>query len=228
MRKYFLLISIFAAALCFDSALAAKKKNTEKDVYKHLVYVKDAELSKLKDEQKARLDEIAGIAKSDQELLMKMAVEHYKKNIKDYTGTFTKQERVGKKLLKEQVIDFKFRDKPFSIYLEFTKNAMSSDKVLYVEGKNDNKMIAHPVGMFSFLDSVKREPDCKAAMKENIYPCTMFGFYKMMEKARGDNANAKKAGDLKLKYLGITKVDGKLCVAAERVLPRRRGMTIIR
>ena len=221
-----LTIILLCAVLFFGEAAMGKKEEVKvkkKDVRGHLVFVKDVELSRLKGKEKERLLEVVGIAEKDQAVLLKLAVDSYKKNVKDYTGTFVKQECVDGELFKEQEIDFKFREKPYSVYMVFKKNATSADKVLYVEGENDDKMVAHPTGLFSFLDSVKREPDCKAAMKENLFPCSMFGINSMMQKAMRDNAGAKKAGDLQMKYLGVTKVDGRLCVAGERRLPKKKG-----
>ncbi len=224
MRKSGFSIILFTAVLICCGAAGSKghvAKAKKDKVYGHLDYVKDEELSKIKGKKK--LLEVVALAEKDQAGLLKKAVEHYKKNVKDYTGKFIKQERIKGKLLKEQEIDFKFRQKPFSVLMEIKKNAMSSDKVLFVKGKNEDKMVAHPIGLLSFLNSVKRAPDCKAALTESLYPCTMFGFYNMIEKAAADNAKAKKAGDLQLKYLGVTKVGGRYCVAGERVLPKKKG-----
>ena len=55
-------------------------------------------------------------------------LERYDRSIRDYTCTFAKQELLGRKLSTEQVMNVSFREKPFSVRMEWVKN---EDKCSY-------------------------------------------------------------------------------------------------
>lgn len=164
-------------------------------------------------------DRIKKLAQTDHIALLKWSLEHYDKNIQDYSATFYKQERIDKKIKPLEEIDILFKDEPFSVLMRWRKNAGSIDKLLYVEGQNDNKMVVHPTGLFSWIDSVKRDPRCKKARESTQRTCDQFGFYRSMQSLLEVYEQAGKAGDLQIKYLGETKVDKRKCVAMERLLP---------
>ncbi len=164
---------------------------------------------------------IIQLAKSDPVLLLERAKSLYQDNITDYTGTLYKQERIAGKLGTEQLISFKFREKPFSIYMQWQKNAGRTDRLLYVEGQNDNKMIVHPTGLFCWLKSVKRRPRCKQALQTNLYTCDEFGFGRMIERISKIYQQAQSHGDVKKKYLGLDKVDDRECIVIEAALPQK-------
>jgi outer membrane lipoprotein-sorting protein len=173
-------------------------------------------------------EKLIELAKHDYITLFKLAIERYEKSIGDYTGTFYKQERIRGKLGKEQTIAFKFKEKPYSIYMEWKKNSGATDKLLYVKDQNNNKMIVHPTGLLSWVRSVKRNPGGKDARKSSLYTCDQFGFYYSMKRILKDNKLAKKSGDLKIKYIGLTKVHGRRCIALERILPKKKGYSTAR
>ena len=173
-------------------------------------------------------EKLIELAKHDHIALLKLAIERYEKSIKDYTGTFCKQERLRGKLGKEQTIAFKFKEKPYSIYMEWEKNSGAADKLLYVKAENNNKMIVHPTGMLSWLKSVNRDPGGKDARKSSLYTCDQFGFYNSMKRGLKDYELAKKNGDLKIKYVGLTKVHGRKCIAVERILPKKKDYSTAR
>ena len=49
-----------------------------------------------------------------------------------------------------------------------------------------------------------------------------------MKGGLGDYELAKKNGDLKIKYIGLTKVHGRKCIAFERILPKKKGYSTAR
>jgi len=171
-------------------------------------------------------EKIIELAKSDHIALLKLAIDNYRENIADYTGTLYKQERIAGKLGEEQVISFKFKENPFSLYMEWKKNAGPADRLLYVEGCYDNQMIVHPTGLLSWVKSVKRDPRCKAALRSSLYPCDFFGFNRMMTNSVQVYEQAQKNGDLETKYLGPTLIDGRRCIMLERVLPEKKEYDI--
>ncbi len=165
--------------------------------------------------------EFIELAKHDQMAFFKLALKRYEKTVKDYTGTFYKQERIKGKLGKKETIAFKFKQAPYSVYMQWEENANGAEKLLYVKGQNDGKMIVQPTGMFSWIKSVRRDPDCKAARKTSRYTCDEFGFYHTMKRVLKSYELANTRGDLDIKYIGPVKVHGRNCVAFQAVLAKK-------
>ncbi len=97
------------------------------------------------------------------------AMEAAYAGVKDYTATLLKQERVKGKLLPRETIQVKFR-RPFSIYMKWTGSEKAGQEVLYVRGRNDGQMRAHP-GSFPDV-TVSLKPGSGLAMRGNRHPIT--------------------------------------------------------
>jgi len=125
-------------------------------------------------------------------LVAEAGLENLQKTLKDYTATLVKQERVNGKLLDEQFANCKIRhqsdSKPFSAYLGFiSPQSVAGNEAIWIEGQNDNKLIAHAGGLLSFA-TVNLDPNGLIAMKDNRYPITEIGIetllVRMLEKAK--------------------------------------------
>ncbi len=127
--------------------------------------------------------QIITLAENDHIALLEMAVDRYDRTIRNYTGTFTKQERIKGELGPVQVIDFKFRQEPFSLFMEWKKNPLGADRMLYVEGQNNDKRLVHPTGLMKWLKCLKLSPNSKQARKSTLRPCEKFGFRRNMLEA---------------------------------------------
>ena len=168
-------------------------------------------------------ERVVELAQTDQIALFNWALEVYQKRVRDYTVTFYKQERIKGKLKKTELIDVMFREKPFSLFMKWEKNAGKIDKLLYVEGQNDNQMLVHPTGLFAGIKSVKRDPGDKEIKQACLSTCDEFGFYRFMKSLLGVYETARKKGDLKTKYLGETVIDGRRCLTLGRTLPAKKN-----
>lgn len=103
--------------------------------------------------------------------------------IRDYQCTFQRQERVGGELLEETRMEMKVRQKPFSVYMRFLEPAsMAGREVIYVEGRNDGKLLAHATGLAQTLGTVALDPNGMIAMRGGRYPITDAGMTKLVEK----------------------------------------------
>jgi hypothetical protein len=172
--------------------------------------------------QRPSPDKIIDLAKNDHIALLKLAIDRYQKTVRDYTGFFHKQERIGRKLGKTQLISFAFREKPYSVFMQWKKNPHGADRLLYVEGQNNNKMIARPTGLLGIVGSVKLDPRSKKVLSSSLQPCDRFGFHRLMAATLKIYELAQKNGDLQMKYLGLTEVDKRKCVKLERILPKKK------
>jgi hypothetical protein len=105
--------------------------------------------------------------------------------IQDYTCQLTKRERVNGYLFEHQTMLLKIRHPrmdgdrvqvPLSIYIRFLSPArLKGREVIYVAGKNDDKLIVRNGGSRLPFVTTSVAPDCAAAMKENRYPTTEVG-----------------------------------------------------
>ena len=68
--------------------------------------------------------------------------------VKDYTCTLWKKENIGGRLSDDHVIQFKFRQAPFSVAMRWlTPKAQAGTEALFIMGKNNNKMRVHAKGI---------------------------------------------------------------------------------
>ncbi len=176
---------------------------------------------------------IEKLAKGDHIELLEQCLAKYESSYRDYTCTFTKQERIRGRLQPVQEIDVKHLVSPFSVALVYTKNAPIGDRILYVEGQNDNKMRVRPKsGLLRALvgGSVLREPDGPEAMRHTLRSVNLFGFGRGLRSLIDVYKQAKAGGDLKTEFgdyvmLGAdpnNNIEGRKCLVLVRYLPAKK------
>ncbi len=154
-----------------------------------------------------------------------------KETVSDYTATIIKRERIGGKLKEHEFIAAKIRNGkekdgkvvvPFAVYLKFLKpQAVAGREVIWVEGANENKVIAHETGLLGF----KRfylPPDGMLAMMGQRYPITNIGMQRLIEELLMRGANDLKHGECEVKFYKGAKVDKYVCTLIEVVHPVQR------
>ncbi len=136
-------------------------------------------------------------------------LRNIRQNIRDYSATMIKQERIGDTLRDPEYMFAKIRNeqavdgqvvRPFSVYLYFLKpDDIKGREVLYIRGQNNGKMIAHErrdsfKGKFG---SLWLKPDGSLAMQGNRYPITEIGLetlvLRLIEKGTRDKQNGDPA-----------------------------------
>jgi len=172
--------------------------------------------------------QIINLAETDHIALLRMAIDRYDRTIRNYTGTFIKQERIDNRLGPRQVIAFKFRQKPFSLFMEWKENPLGADRMLFVEGQNNDKMLVHPTGLLKWLKCIKLDPDGKQARKCTLRTCREFGFRRNMLKALKTYQSAKQNGELTMTSSGLRIINGRRCLVLERILPERKEYSTAR
>lgn len=152
------------------------------------------------------------------------AIERYDRTVRDYTCVFTKQERIGGKLGPEQVTNAMFREKPFSVRLEWVKNADKCDRVLYVADRwveNNQQMAVVEPGALArlFVSHVMRPIHGKDALKSSRRTVDQFGLRNAMVLAAKYARLSRERGILDFSYKGKGEVDGRETLVFERRLP---------
>lgn len=145
-------------------------------------------------------------------------VQETLKKINDYEATFSKKEVVGKKLIQSEMF-IKFRENPFSVYIKYL-NPHGGREVIYVAGKNKDKLLAHGEGITSIVGTIKLKPDSKDALEENRYPITMFGMSKLVATLSQQWQEDEKHDDCVVKFFPNAKLDKVECKVVETSYPK--------
>lgn len=102
------------------------------------------------------------------------------KSKRNYKANLAKREVVHGELLEEQQILMKVRVQPFSVYLRWNTGDAGRE-VIFVEGANNGKMIAHDGGWKARLPAFYLEPTCSLAMRDARYPVTSAGLLYLID-----------------------------------------------
>jgi hypothetical protein len=185
------------------------------------------------DKTKRPLDS-AGMEKlfhSDPVAFITACVDRYDREVRGYRVTLAKRERVrwkgkvhplyppaGKP---PEVVRCCFREKPFSVLMDWKQGARKAQKTLWVKGENDNKLLVRPASWRTlFVSLTSRDPLEDEARETSRYPITEFGIQVGMRRTQDAWKRAKKRGDLKLLWGGekrLPELNNRPCWEIKRV-----------
>ncbi|MCU0983233.1 MAG: DUF1571 domain-containing protein, partial [Pirellulaceae bacterium] len=156
--------------------------------------------------------------------LARNGLKQIQSTINDYTCTLVKREQVDGKLLDYEYMFVKVRNRkvadgkvvtPFSVYMYFLKPTdVKGREVLYVEGRNEEKMVAHEGGTAGkYLPTVWIRPDGVIAMRNQRYPITDVGLENLISKLieRGEIDKAAGRREHEVTFHENAKVNGRTC-----------------
>ncbi len=144
--------------------------------------------------------------------------------IHDYSATLVKRERINGKLCDQEYMFIKVRHKPFSVYLYFLapKN-LKGREVIYVEGQNDGKMLAHGTGVQNrLLGTIPLAPDGMIAMRGQRYPVTEIGILNLVRRLAEVAEEDVKFGECEVKFLKGATVNKRSCTCIKVIHPVAR------
>lgn len=136
--------------------------------------------------------------------LARECLDYIQTEVKDYECTLIKHERVGEQLAEPQEMFARIRnrkkkdgeiEKPLSVYLKFTRpGSVKGQEVLWVEGENNDKMIARAGGTLGKLTpAVWLAPEGRIAMRGSRYSIKQIGIEnlvaQLIEKGERDRAH---------------------------------------
>jgi hypothetical protein len=164
------------------------------------------------------------IAAKDPMVFLQNAMDHYDRSVRDYTCTFTKQELIHGEMSSEQMMNAMLREKPFSVRLEWIKNADKAARVLYVADrwvKDGEPMAVVEPGAIArlFVPYVMRPVHGVDATKSSRKTIDQFGMRNALTLTMKYCLMAREKGILNLKYMGNGKVDNRETLVFERRLP---------
>lgn len=187
---------------------------------------------------KARVDPPQGKKPVNQHALdpalriARQTLERIHTNVRDYSCTLVKRERIKGKLIDPQYIYTEIRNRkvvngqlqvPFGVYMRFLKPAnIKGREVIYVEGRNNNKLVAHEAGVLGIVPPVWLRPNGPIAMRGQLYPITDVGLenlvLKLIEKGERDKALG---GQCEVQFIEGAKINGRGCTVLQVTHPDR-------
>lgn len=112
--------------------------------------------------------------------------------LRDYTGVFTRQERVGGALSAEQVGEIKYRVAPVGVYVRFARpDAANGMEVAYSAAKKDGKVRFRPAGVAGRQGFQKLSVDDPKFLAANRHPVTSWGMGPIIESIAASTAREK-------------------------------------
>lgn len=145
------------------------------------------------------------LAERDPVAFLEKCLQRYESEIKGYRCYFDKQERVKGKLLHKEVVLVNFREKPFSVHMDWKESkGIIPVRTLYVEGENDGMMVVRPFHPLVPLKHASiNHPDALATSR---FPITHFGLGAGARNTLKSMYKARENGTLYLTYEGKVKV----------------------
>jgi hypothetical protein len=146
----------------------------------------------------------------------------YRSNVRDYTATVVKRERVNGTVGDYEYMFVKVRARkyqnnnvvsPLSVYMFFLKpSSIKGREVVFVEGQNQSKLCAHEGGLKgNLLPTVWLKPESMLAMRGQRYPITEFGIENLILKLIERGNRDRQDPDVEVEWRKGAKINGRGC-----------------
>ena len=143
--------------------------------------------------------------------------------LRDYTCTFKKREVVDGKLLDQQTMFVKSRPAPLSVYMYFLDQDVRGQEAIYVEGRNNGHIVAHPVGFKQTLvGTLSLAPNDSQAMDGNRYPITSFGIKNLLTRYVKGMYGDMQTGETDVRIIERARVNDRVCTCIQVSHPTKR------
>ena len=156
------------------------------------------------------------------------AMSNIRNNLKDYSCTMVKRERIGGKLNDPEYMYLKVRHEPFSVYMYFLgPERLRGQEAIFVEGKNNGNLLGHGVGIRKIAGTVPLMPTGAMAMQGQRYPITEIGMLNLTKRLVEVAEMDKHFGECDVKFLRNAKIiTGKekrtvTCIQVVHPIPRK-------
>lgn len=165
--------------------------------------------------------------------MAKESLKVVEETLADYTCRMVKQERIRGELQPQEFIDAKIRNRkvqdgkiivPLSCYMKFVEPANCKGReVIWVEGKNNNKLRAHEGGAAGrFLPSVWLDPDGALAMRGQLHPIYDIGVENLVLKLIERGQKELKYPECEVNFIKGAKINGRVCTVLQVMHPIQR------
>jgi hypothetical protein len=154
----------------------------------------------------------------------KAGLQEVDQNIKDYSCTLVKRERISGTLSDSEYVFLKVRHEPFSVYMYFLgPQAIKGRECIFVDGGNNGKLVAHEgKGFRAKLGTFHLDPNGLIAMRGQRYPITEVGIRNLTARLIEVGTHDTQYGECEVKWFKDTKVDNRKCTCIQATHPVSR------
>ena len=138
-------------------------------------------------------------------------------DVADYEAVFVKKEVVNGKLI-EQKMQIRFRERPFSVRLKFIE-PNEGREVLYIDGRNGNKMLVQETGLASLVGPVSLDPRGSMAMQYTLHPITQIGVKNMLNRVMDHWLAERSNESVSVKFYPNARIGQTECQVVEATHP---------
>jgi Protein of unknown function (DUF1571) len=149
---------------------------------------------------------------------LKISQEILDHEIRDYSCTFKKCERVDGELGDYQIMLLKVMHQPFSVYMAFQK-PYPGREVVYVDGQNDGKLTVLESGFARIVGKLNLDPTGTKAMSGQRHPITDVGIRNLTAKLTKMWEAEMKFAECDVTTKPGTKVEGRKATMVQIVHP---------
>jgi outer membrane lipoprotein-sorting protein len=129
--------------------------------------------------------------------------------VESYTARFVRQEVVEGTLRPREEALLTFQ-RPRLIYLRWVAGPPAGRQILFVPGRNDDRMLVREPGFFTGLATIVMAPDSARVLRESRHPVTDIGIGHLIERILDTARGAQAAGNLTVRDGGtVAGADGR-------------------
>ena len=142
--------------------------------------------------------------------------------VTSYTARFVRQELVRDILRPREEALLKYQ-RPGRIYLRWISGPPKGREILFVEGRDNNRMLVHEPGVLSLFSTIVMAPGHPRVLQESRHPVTDIGIGRLIELILDNVRRARGTGELSLLEQEVAGGDGRPERGLEVVLSRERS-----
>jgi len=168
------------------------------------------------------------LVERDPAAVVRMGIERYDREIREYRCVLLKQERLAGGLTPVQEVEVRFRQSPQTVYMLWRTNADQAKRALFIDDGRNVDQEGHKLARVEPAGAIVRllvkdvympidGPEARKASRRTINECGFRSTFDLLERY---NAVAAEHGVLDFKYAGIGVVDGRPTYVIVRTLPR--------
>ncbi|HTM55684.1 MAG TPA: DUF1571 domain-containing protein [Pirellulales bacterium] len=149
------------------------------------------------------------------------ALNNIRTNIRDYSCTMTKRERIDGKLNDMEFLHLRVRHEPFSVYMYFLgPERLRGQEAMYVANKNAGNLLGHAgSGVRKLAGTVQLAPTGVMAMAGQRYPITEIGMLNLTKRLIEVAEQDKMFGECDVKFFKGAKINNRTCLCIKVVHP---------
>jgi len=154
------------------------------------------------------------------DILIENSIKRFQR-VSDYTCVLEKKVNKGGVVFHDPEIYVKYR-KPTQYYFKWKNGRFQGQEIIYAEGNNNNRIVAHSGGLFRFI-TFHLDPEGSIAMKRNHHSLRRSGMEKVIDILKESCRRHKKTGYGKIELKEESRIDDRAVWVVQGDFPEDMG-----